>query len=39
MAKTLLRHVPASTGIRYSLVKSLDLEVETPTSGEPVGIL
>ena len=30
---------PASTGISYSLVKFLELEVETAPSGEPKGIL
>ena len=39
MAKILLRHVAGFIGISYSLVKFLDLEVKTPSSGEPEGIL
>ena len=35
MAKILFRSVAGFTGISYSLVKFLDLEVETPPSGEP----
>ena len=39
MAKILLRSVAGFSRISYSLVKFLDLEVVTPPSGEPEGIL
>ena len=39
MAKIPLWRVAGFTGISYSLVKFLDLEVETPPLGEPGGIL
>ena len=39
MAKIILRSVAGLTEISYLLIKCVDLEVETPPSGEPEGIL